>query len=206
MRVLPGRAYHLVDRANYASVRRHGLLPASALLERAGPQVRADLNRTHRPTTLALPDGTILRDQRPMPPDALARCLTDATPADWYARLNSHVFFWLDETRAKAMQAAYRTRPQWRLTIDTSRLLARHAHAAFLTPINTGYAWRKPAPRSASTFVPYADWQQNGWTHEGRARPAAHRPVELVFACSIPDLEALEAEPPILITATSSNP
>lgn len=206
MRVLPARAWHLVDDANYASVRRHGLLPTSALIERAGTPAGTDLLRTHRPTTLALPNGTILRDQRPMPPDALARCLTDTTPADWYARLNSHVFFWLDKTRAEAMQAAYRTRPQWRLTIDTHRLLARHAHAAFLTPINTGYAWRTPAPRSARTFVPYADWEQNGWIHEGRARPAGHRPVELVFACSIPDLAALESEPPAFITPTPSNP
>ena len=183
-------------------------MPTSALIERAvaDPDARLALNRQHRRTTHTLPDGTVLRDQRPMPPDALARCLAGATPADWYARLNSHVFFWLDLGRAEAMRAAYRTRPQWRLTIDTQRLLDRHGHAASVTPINTGYAWRDPAPRSARTFVPYADWLRDGWTGEGRARAAGHRPAELVFSCPISDIAELEAEPPIRINPAEPNP
>lgn len=59
-----------------------------------------------------------------------------------------------------------------------------------MTPINTGNARRKPAPRSAATFVPYPTWLDSGWATETAAlgtkpRPRSHPPAELTVAAAI---------------------
>jgi hypothetical protein len=61
---------------------------------------------------VTLPDGRYIRGQRPMPPQALARCLDPGlTPADWYALLNGCVFFWLDPDRVDRPVRAASHRP-----------------------------------------------------------------------------------------------
>lgn len=187
--------YHLADVANWASIQRHGLLSTSALLDLAGMrgEERAAIERQHRPHLITLPNGAVIRDQAPMPPMALERCLQGMTPAEWYALLNAHVFFWLDHDRLDRFLHANRARPQVILTLDTARLLAVHADRAALTPINTGAARRRPAARGRHTFVPYATWAESRWASEAgalgvRQRPASHRPAELVIAHSVPDI------------------
>jgi hypothetical protein len=195
-KLLPARCYHLVDAANLESIQCDGLLSASRLLRRAGlaVKVRKESERAQRCERMTLPDGTILRDQVPMPPSALARCIVDGlAPGDWYALLNSMVFFWLDAERLDRQARAARAWPQVIFEIDTAALLGRYASSAYVTPFNTGNARRRPARRSRATFVPYSTWLSTGWAHESAAlglplRSASHAPVELTISDSVPDI------------------
>jgi len=192
---LPSIAYHLTQIDNWSSIEKHGLLSVQALLDLAGlsePE-RELVEHRHRPERVVLSNGVVISDQKPMPPTALARCLHDITPEQWYALLNSKVFFWLDTERLSRLRRVYRSTPQILMSIDTQRLLARHVKQVALTPINTGNARRQPAQRGVSTFVPYQTWLATGWTSETevlhtRLRPRSHPPAELTVAYAVPDV------------------
>jgi hypothetical protein len=196
-------AFHVVEQANWPSVQRHGLLSASRLMQRAGEPPSAQ--RRHRQVDLTLTSGAIIRDQKPMPPHRLQVGLCDGlTPDDWFEILNSKVFFWLDPKRVDGHRGAYSSRPQLILIIDAAAMLDRYAGAAFVSPINSGNARRRPTLRNRTTFVPYARWVSDAWAHEvipGRAtRAASHTPVELAIEDGFPDAldyirEVIELDP-----------
>jgi hypothetical protein len=149
--------------------------------------------RRHRPTNRSLADGVLIRDQKPMPPTALARCLTKGLePEDWYELLNSKVFFWLDPRRLNRQRLACKASPQIVLVLDATRLLLNYCSSAAVTPINTGNARRRAALRNVSTFVAYERWRIDGW--EGEVVPGAkqrdrnHRPAELAISDAVPDI------------------
>jgi hypothetical protein len=149
--------------------------------------------RRHRPTAQHLASGVLIRNQKPMPPTALARCLKSGlTPEDWFELLNSKVFFWLDIERLNRQRHACKDAPQVALVIDATRLLSRYSTVASVAPINTGNAMRAAAPRNRSTFVPYERWVVDGWNDEvipgATRRPANHRPVELTIDNAVPDI------------------
>ncbi len=179
------RLYHLAEADNLMSILEHGLMSAERLLDLVGisePERRA-LLRGHRPDCVRLSKSVLIRDQRPMPPSALARALEDGLePADWYALLNSHVFLWPDRDRMERQRQACGGRPQALLTFDAEALLGRFGSEAFMSPINSGNARRKPARRGLETLVPYCVWQQEGWPTGQRTR----RPAEVLFRCPLP--------------------
>jgi hypothetical protein len=189
-----GRIFHVAEAANWPSIRRHGLLSALALLDLPG--VTAEDRRRvtrHRERRTVLSNGAVVRDQSPMPPAALRRCLQDMTPEEWYALINARVFFWLDEARLERHLRACRRHAQLVIELDAPRLLARHGAYAAVSAFNTGNARRRPALRGRSSFVPYAAWLQGAWQHEatGLGRPArsrTHRPAELTVDHAVPDV------------------
>ena len=192
---IPEQVYHLVEAANWPSVQRHGLLSTQALLRLTGLSsgMRKRISTAQRLRHLPLSQGVSIRDQVPMPPDALRKCLIGVTPAEWYSLLNGMVFFWCDRDRLTRQLGACGGRPQIVLTLDTKRLLARHAPQVALTPFNTGNARRKPAIRGRATFVPFATWLASAWRSEAEAlgvreRPSNHPPVELTVADAVPDV------------------
>jgi hypothetical protein len=194
---LPVRhAYHLADAANWASIQHRGLLSASRLLDLAGMTgaARAGIERQQRTAAVTLPGGAVLRDQVPMPPTALARCLVDMTPAEWYALINSKVFFWLDVERLNRQRRAGAASPRAVvMVLDAGQLLAAHGPRATLSAFNTGNARRKPAIRGRESFVPYAAWLDGRWASEAaglgiRPRAASHPPAELTIEGSVPDV------------------
>lgn len=176
--------YHLADAANLDSILTHGLLSTRRLLERSvPPDEQLAIVRGHRRANLRLPTGVLIRDQRPMPPAALATSLDDGlTPQDWYALLNSHVFLWPDRDRMDRQRKACGPRPQFVMTFDAGALLTRCAAHAFVTPINSGNARRKPARRGLDTILAYDVWRERGWPTGQRDRPAA----EFLFSCIVP--------------------
>src|SRR5262245_4878183 len=187
--------YHLAEAENWPSIQRNGLFSTSVLLKRAeiSGSSRAVIEQEHRPKRTILSSGLVIRDQRPMPPAALQRCLVGLTTAQWYQLLNSKVFFWCDIDRLNRQRRACGDFPQVVLKIATARLLNRYAAKAAVTPINTGNARRKPALRGAATFVPYTVWADTAWLSEAEAlgtrpRPSSHQPVELTIAGSVPDV------------------
>jgi len=192
---LPDRIYHLAEAANWPSIQRHGLLSAGRLMEVAG-FTRSDrdrLGRTQRTAHTELLKGVQIRDQCPMPPATLERCLCDMSPADWYAMINARVFFWLDVDRLNRQKAACEPRLQVVMAVDTAALVAAYEKRVAVTPINTGNARRKPARRGVATFVPLAEWARSGWASEAAAlgippRRASHQPVELTVIQAVPDI------------------
>jgi hypothetical protein len=191
---LPTSVYHLTEEANWPAIQQHGLLPASSLFAASAltAHERSALECRQRPAHTVLPSGAHIRDQKPMPASALSSCLIGLTPAEWYALVNAHVFFWLDSERLNRQRAACGSRPQMVMVISTAELLASYGEVAFLTPFNTGYALRKPARRGLATFVAYQAWVTSGWDAEARAlgtapRKRAHPPAELLVRGGIPD-------------------
>jgi len=195
-RDLPARAYHLTLATNWPSVERNGLLSTRALLDLVGVggEERERIERRHRPAPIRLASGVTINDQRPMPPTALERCLAPGTPPEeWYALLNRRVFFWFDVGRLNRQRAAGQEAAHVVLTVDAARLLDRYGGRAALTPINTGAAIRRPAPRGPRSFVPYDEWLRSGWLTETvalgtRPRPRSHPPAELAIADAVPDV------------------
>lgn len=192
---LPTHIYHLAEAANWSSIQRHGLLSVSALLKLAGlPKDERDLREEqHRRRHTELPGGVQIRDQKPMPAQALERCLLDLTPAQWYRLINSKVFFWLDPDRLSRQREACGPRPQIVLVVCTEQLLRGHADRVALSPINSGNARRNPARRGRSTFVPYEQWSESGWSSEAaglgtRPRAKSHCPVELTVEIAVRDI------------------
>ena len=191
--LLPPRVYHLSGLENWPSIQRRGLLSARSLLDAAGlPGPRRARDVKQRTETLFLADGSAVGHQRPMPPEALARCLRGVLPGEWYALLNRQVFFWLDPARLDRFQRAGGPSAQVLLTIDTKKLLSRYGESAYLTPINSGNARRAAATRGPASFVPYHRWREDRWDSEAaalgtRPRPRSHRPVELTIDVPIPD-------------------
>lgn len=148
--------YHLAEADNLASVLKHGLMSTERLLDlvRIAERERKEFLRRRRPENVRLSQGVVIRDQRPMPPAALAPALDDGlVPSDWYALLNGFVFLWLDRERMSRQRRAYANRPQMVLTFDAAALLGRFADDAFVSPINSGNARRKAVRRGRDTFV-----------------------------------------------------
>ena len=192
---LPTHIYHLAEAANWASIQRHGLLSISTLLDViALPKDERDrYEQQPRSDHTELPSGIQIRDQKPLPVQALVRCLVGLAPSEWYQLLNRKVFFWLDVDRLNRQRRACEPRPQIVLIVETERLLSRHAERIALSPINSGNARRKPAVRGEATFVPYAEWLKSRWSSEAvglrtRRRADNHRPVELTVERAIHDI------------------
>jgi hypothetical protein len=197
---LPAVVYHLAESANWKSIQRFGLLSASELLkrERLPAKERERLEGTCRPNHTRLPGGAEIRDQRPMPATALARCLVGMSPAEWYRLVNARVFFWVDPARLNRQRMACARRPQVVLAVDVELLLAAHAERIALSPINSGNARRRPAVRGRSTFVSYASWIESRWACEAaglgtKRRSRSHRPAELTVVGAVPGVMAMLA-------------
>ncbi|MCW5622262.1 MAG: hypothetical protein KIS79_14240 [Burkholderiales bacterium] len=191
---LPDHVFHLADAENWRSIQRHGLHSTVALIRLAGlVEHEARAFRDYRAERMRLPSGAVIRDQRPMPPSSLQKCLQEGlTPRDWYDLVNAKVFFWIDQDRLGRHVAACAGRSQMLITIDSRRLLERYGDVAFVTPFNVGNARRRPAPRSERSFVPWKVWMVTRWESEAitarASRLPSHPPAELAIEGSIPDL------------------
>lgn len=186
--------YHMAERGSWPAIERHGLLSTSALMdlyEIDGAQ-RAQIELAHRPKSVSIAadglPGAVIRDQIPMSDSGLKRALPSRLqPSDWYALLNSKVFFWLSVERLhKLTQAgAYRDHEHDVLEVDTRLLVDAHRDKIWLCPINSGCTKPMPHPRDEGIFsripqYPYAHWRSR------RAR--TERAVELAIDYSIPDI------------------
>ncbi len=189
--------YHMAERGSWPSIRRHGLLSTSALLdlyEVRGAEREAIENR-RRPEGVTVEHPALrparVRDQKPMDDAGLRMCLLDGlTPKDWYRCLNARVFFWLTRERLLRLLNArpYRGAEHDVLELDTAALVAAHRPAIRLSPINSGTT--KPFPSTASkrgrdTFLPIAEYPYARWRAGGR-KPG-ERVVELTVDYAVPD-------------------
>ena len=179
----PRYFYHLAEPANWPLIRRHGLLSTEHLLDLAKvpEKEREIILFQHRPESVVLANGVIIRDQKPMPPLLLARALPkDLSPSEWYRFLNRFVFLWSNRERVERHLGAC-GRPQILLAFDAPHLLDKLGDRIYLSPINSGNARRRPAPRSTDTFVPYREWVKSGWRAiDGESRRRTGAPAEIL--------------------------
>ena len=185
--------YHMAEAAMWPNIRRDGLLSTSALLDLYGVTgaARAVIETQRRSGFMAIEDarlGTaLIRDQRPMSDATLAPVLIDMTPAEWYALLNTRVFFWVNEGRLERLLKAYRHRENLVLVLDTAAVLARHAAQVTLSPINSGYSLRYAQPRGRGTFLPLADYPFKDWV---KKRGLADAVAECAVLGGVTDVQA----------------
>lgn len=188
------RLWHMAEDGSFESIRKNGLLSATALLDLYGVsgKEREMLERRHRPqcvtiTKKGLPDA-VIRDQKPMREGPLAGCLMDGlTPADWYEMLNERVFFWLSRHRLRSLLGAraYRDRPHVVLTVDSASLVNAHRDRIELSPLNSGATLYNPLPRGLATFSAIDDFP---FEERRKTRSIAASVVELVVRGGVPDI------------------
>jgi len=186
--------FHMAERGSWSSIKKHGLLSTSALLDAFGvtgaERHRIELERRSENVTLrhkALGE-VVIRDQKPMDDTGLIRCLQDGiTPAEWYRLLNGRVFFWLTKDRLHRLlsAAAYQDSDHDVLELDAAELIAAHRSAITLSPMNSGCTKPMPHPRGRRTFTSIADYPYPHWRSR---RKRGERVVELAVTGGIPDV------------------
>ena len=165
--------YHMAERDSWASIRNHGLLSTTALLDRYEivGEARTAIEGERRPTSIPLDRSdlgrVVVRDQFPMDDKGLTRCLADGLlPTDWYRILNGKVFFWLTWERLLRLlnAGAYRLQEHDVLLLDAKPLIDAYRDKIWFCPINSGCTKPFPHPRGKKMFqrisdYPYAQWK-----------------------------------------------
>lgn len=191
------RLYHMADAAAWPSIRRHGLLSTSALLDLYGitGEERDRIERTRRPEAVPITHTDygqlVINDQHPMTDETLRPALIDMTPSEWYALLNARVFFWVGEARLGRLLNTYRERDKIVLVLDTAKVMARHAAQTMLSPINSGFSLRYAQKRGRETFLPLADYPFEQWA---KKRGKADAVAECTILGGVPDVEEVLVE------------
>jgi hypothetical protein len=185
--------FHMAADGAWPLILRHGLLSTSAVLDLVGlsgePRRRLEEERRVESVTLHSGSGDlfVLRDQKPLHPGKLERCLVGMAVPEWLQLLNGKVFFWPTRRRCEELLAAraYRGRAHTVIEVDTARLLDGHSQQTALSPINAGAVLYNPPQRGKSTFVPLAEVPFEEWRRKrGRARAVA----EVAVAYAVCDM------------------
>lgn len=189
--------YHMAEDGSWPSIEKHGLLSTSALLDlfNISGTRRACIEAAHRRESVQIQNHlhgvAIIRDQKPMSDRGLSRCLQDhLSPVQWYKILNEKVFFWLTRPRLYKLLNAkfYRNKRHCLLTIDTGKLLERHASRVLLSSMNSGCTKPYPHPRGRDTFLSLDNYPYEHWNRKRRGKDPI---VELTVHYSVPDIKDL---------------
>jgi len=160
------RLYHMADLNSWESIRNHGLLSTSGLLDlfEVTGEERETIETRHRPESVSISHprhGTaVVRDQKPLSDSRLSSCLIDMTPTEWYQCLNSKVFFWLTEERLLRFLNAksYKDKAHSVLTLDTSAIFRDQMGRISLSPMNSGCTRPFAHPRGSATFQRFSEY------------------------------------------------
>ena len=183
----------MAEAGSWPSIKRHGLLSTSALLdlfevdgaerEAIESRRRAAMVPIHHPR-----HGTVwIRDNLPINVTVLRRTLVGMTEAEYYRLLNGRVFFWLRRQRLEKLLSAraYRDRHHDVLEIDTAILVERYGGAVELSHLNSGAVHAGANyPRGVGTFLPIEDYPWRQRLKVNSAEPV----VELTVPYAVPDI------------------
>jgi hypothetical protein len=180
------QVFHMAEASSWPSIKRHGLLSTSALLDlfEISGEARFKIESCHRPDSVTISHpkhGTaVIRDQKPMRESALRLCLKGCSPRKWYRFLNRKVFFWGIEERVTTLlnARAYRSRDHIVLTVDTAQLIKENNSKMLLSPLNSGSTIYRPVSRSIKSFRPLAKYP---YEERKKARGKKHAIVEFAF-------------------------
>lgn len=185
------RVYHMAERGAWDSIRAHGLMSTTAVLDHLKVQGddRARFESEHRDQKMDVraghPSNIVLRDQKPMPEGRLIQALTDGTtPQQWYELINEKVFFWVEEERLHRLLGArdYRNLEHDVLTLNSSELVQAYADKIWLCHMNSGNTWPIPHRRGIEVFRRIPDYPVKT---SGRPAKAV---VELVVDYAVPNI------------------
>lgn len=187
------RLYHMAEAGAWPSIRKHGLLSTTALLDlfAVNGDSRRALESQHRPESITITHpkhgNAVIRDQKPMREEPLRRCLCEMTPPQWYEMLNGQVFFWVTADRVSTLlnARAYRNRKHTVIIVDTAALVAEYADRIVLSPINSGSTIYNPPQRGRNTFLPFNRYP---FDERRRMRGVANAVAELAIRYSVPDI------------------
>ena len=188
--------YHMANADAWESIRVHGLLSTTALLDlfQVSGQRRDTIEGARRPNSVTITHpalgSAVIRDNKPLSERKLLACLDDLSPAEYYRLLNRRVFFWLNQSRLdRLFQAqAYRGLAHLVLSVDTAELVSRHGDRITLSSINSGATIHNPPRRGATTFRTIEDYDFALW----KAKRSAQRAIaELAVDYSVPDIKDL---------------
>lgn len=186
--------FHMAEANTWNSIRTHGLLSTTALLNlfEIDGVVRKEIELSHRPSSVEISHEmygkALIRDQKPMRPSALAKCLVGVSPTQWLQLLNSKVFFWPTEERLLRLLNGkeYRDRTQLVIEVSTDKLLKAHSCSVTLSPINSGSTLYNAQQRGMSTFKSLSSYP---FEERRRKRGVKNAVAELTVAHSVPDIE-----------------
>lgn len=157
----PGKLYHLSLAASFEQVQEHGLLSTTALLDKF--QVvgeRRHILETRRrqarePLTHESYRTVHLNNQYPLFEGGLKKCLIDMSIEQWCLSLNKRVFFWAREQNLQGLIKAQEKRGYGGMLLSVQRkaFLEAFEEQLELSPINSGDATRRAAPRGTKTFA-----------------------------------------------------
>ncbi|MGE8189174.1 DUF7002 family protein [Pseudomonas sp. NPDC086278] len=185
------RVYHMAERGAWDSIRTHGLMSATAVLDHLAIEGgdRARFESEHRNQKMDVraghPSNIVLRDQKPMPEGRLIQALTDGTtPRQWYELINHKVFFWAEEQRLHRLLGArdYRRLEHDVLTLDSATFIPAYAEAIWLCHMNSGNTWPMPHRRGTEIFRRIPDYPVK------RSGKPIKTVVELVVDYSVPNI------------------
>jgi Family of unknown function (DUF7002) len=187
------RAFHMAEFGTWDSISRHGLLSTSALLDLYGVtgDRRVQLESRHRSRcetiTHPLYGSAVIRDQKVLSESALRKCLSGATPQQWYELLNKKTFFWLHPNRLVRLLKGrqYRGRRHCVISVPTDQLLQKHGERITLCPINSGSTIYRPVERSPSIFYRVSDFP---FQERRLGRPIENTIVELAVEYSVANI------------------
>jgi hypothetical protein len=187
------RLYHMAEADVWPSIRKHGLLSTTALLDlfEVNGDLRFSLESAHRPESISITHrdhgSAVIRDQKPMREGPLAGCLRGMTRRQWYELLNGQVFFWVTADRVNTLlnARAYRNRKHTVITMDTASVVARYADRIVLSPINSGSTIYNPRERGPETFRPFETYP---FAERRRLRGLGNAVAELAVKYGVPDL------------------
>ena len=165
--------YHMAADGSWPNIQKYGLFSTSALLTLYGysgierERIESEWRPKKTPISCEGLEDAVIRDQIPMPPDMLGRCLLgNMTPKEWYRFINGKIFFWTTRKSLEIFLAAkeYKNCPQLVITVNTRLLLERYASQVTLSSINSGSTYYdsqkydRPHPRGRETFKRISDY------------------------------------------------
>lgn len=169
------RLYHMADAQSWESIRKHGLLSTSSLLDlfEVEGQERDDIETRRRPRSVPIfhekYGRAVVRGNDPIIESKLKVALRNCTLEQWYRLLNKHVFFWLTMERLRTLLCAraYRNDKHAILTIETLPFVRMHQHKIVLSPMNSGNTQPIAHERSPETFRSMRDYPFHERAHRG---------------------------------------
>ncbi|MCY3919646.1 MAG: hypothetical protein OXG38_07565 [Chloroflexi bacterium] len=183
--------FHMAHRDSWDSIQKHGLLSTAWLTElfELDSLQRAVLTEGRRPESVPISHPThgtaVIRDNKPLSDNALEKCLDGMTLPEWYALLNSRVYFWPTQTHLDKFLCAraYRLAEHLVIRVPTLAIADACRDRLWVSRINSGSTMPHWAPkrRGRDTFVRLADYQAD----------QASKVYELAVDGAVPDIRAL---------------
>ncbi len=160
--------YHLTSSTNATNIiAEKRLFSANELISLSGDKVIQKVKRERREQHLPLVVNGIsisLRDQQPISPVALPKCLTDGWQmADFLYHLNDRVFMWPNLKRLWSHYGRYENEKPTIFRFSTADILAANPHVKFCR-LNSGatransYLGGKAPERGPNTFQTAAEF------------------------------------------------